>query len=200
MGLILLLLPQGFQPGSDWLWIGGISPVDMGRFFAFRLFLSDSPHLTTSHAGKAKFVGLPVYFIYYIFHRNSNFAPKSRAVIGWCQVGKLGDPPVSRDLIFLGKFCNSWIPHVKLHAIGYFFQWKVGLLISNLCLEDRHRSGIVSDVFHLFHVYVLTFWHLLLSALCSREISSNYLVEWFPLGIRRRSFYFCDKVKEPNQI
>jgi hypothetical protein len=25
-----------------------------------------------------------------------------------------------------------------------------------LCLEDLHRSGIVSDVLLLFHVYVLT--------------------------------------------
>ena len=196
----LFIVSPGVLAGMWLAEIGRIFPVEMGRFLDLELFSSDSPHSTTSHAVKAKYVGFLVYFIYFIFHRNSNFAPKSRAVIGWCQVGKLGDPPVSRDFIFLGKFCNSWIPHVKLHAIGYFFQWKVGLLISNLCLEDRHRSGIVSDVFHLFHVYVLTFWHLLLSALCSREISSNYLVEWFPLGIRRRSFYFCDKVKEPNQI
>ena len=162
MGPKLFIVSPGVLAGMWLAEIGGIFPVEMGRFLDFQLFSFDSPHSTTSHAGKAKYVGFLVYFVYFIFHRNSNFAPKSQAVIGWCQVGKLGDPPVSRNFIFWGKFCYSWIPHIKLHAIGYFFQWKVGLWISNLCLEHGHRSGIVSDVLHLFHVYVLTFWHLLL--------------------------------------
>jgi len=61
--------------------IGENFPVEIGRFLDFQLFLSDSPHSTTSHAGKAKFVGFAVYFIFF-FYQNSNFALKSRAVIG----------------------------------------------------------------------------------------------------------------------
>jgi hypothetical protein len=82
MGPKLFIVSPGVLAGMLLAEIGVIFPVDMGRFLDFQLFSSDLPHSTTSHAGKAKYVGLLVYFIYFIFHRNSNCAPKSRAVIG----------------------------------------------------------------------------------------------------------------------
>jgi hypothetical protein len=95
--------------------------MEIGRFQDLKLFFSDLPHSTTCLGGKSKQKGFSVD-LYIFFNLNSNFARKSRAVIGYCQVGKLGDPPVSRVFIFWGKFCNSWIPHVKLHAIGYLLR------------------------------------------------------------------------------
>ena len=61
MGPKLFIVSPGVLAGMWLAEIGGIFPVEMGRFLDFKLFLSDSPHSTTSHAGKAKHVGFIVY-------------------------------------------------------------------------------------------------------------------------------------------
>ena len=114
-------LPRGSSRDViGWNW-GNFSRRD-GSFSRFPIIFIWFATFNYIACGKSQTCRFYSLFMYFIIHRNSNFAPKSRAVIGWCQVGKLGDPPVSRDFIFWGKFCNSWIFHVKLHAIGYFLQ------------------------------------------------------------------------------
>ena len=169
MGPKLFIVSPGIPARLSLVEIGQNFPVEIGRFPDFKLFFSDSPHPTTCLGWKSTQQGFSVDFIYFFFERNSNFARKRGAVIGWYQVWKLGDPPVSRDLVFWMKYCKISIPHVKLHAIGYIWSFFFLIIQWILEIEDRHSSGIVSDVLHLFHVYVLTFiFFCLHSALCSR--------------------------------
>ncbi len=117
---ICLWFPLGFQPCCDWLLIGYIFPVEMGRFLDFQLFLYYSPHSTTSSAEKFKFVDLLVYFLYFFFIKIQILIVKVGLWLVDIRLENWGTL-LCRGFLFLGKLCNSWIPHVKLHTIRYFF-------------------------------------------------------------------------------
>ncbi len=143
-------LPRGSNRdviGLNW---GNFSRRD-GSFSRFPIIFIWFATFNYIACGKDKYVGFLVYFIFFVFHRNSNFAPKSRAVIGLMSGWKIGGPSCVVGFYFLGKIlqqfdspCKTVCQRVFLAKKDWFINFKFVFGGSPQMWYCERRSSFVS--------------------------------------------------------